>query len=406
MQSLDFKNIRLWGPAAAAGVGALALGGLPAWLFPDEIKCWLAILLAALGAAGAAILAVQLSWRFGLAELAVLLRRVEKGETIQISAQDVSASLQDEIKNLAARIETRRRQLDEIVPSQPARPDSVQPQDALDAAIVRQLEMKLAAAAKRIGESAGQLEKIIPVSRSQAAANEQLQAALQGIVQKIQETIATAQEGVKTIGHEIRAISELKTTVGSSTQIITELNQMTQHVSEFVTSIATISRRTQLLSLNAGIEAARAGDAGRGFAIVASEIRTLSESSKAATQEISTLIEELNHRTADVIRIMDNTNRLEENIHTVYTTGDTFMHIVGEIGAIGELIKRIDQAMSATAADGKVIAQLLEKLASLLIEDQRLLSSLEEDIADLALSHGQVRKTGGRSPAARTPKSR
>jgi methyl-accepting chemotaxis protein len=168
---------------------------------------------------------------------------------------------------------------------------------------------------------------------------------------------------------------------------------MIRHVNEFVASIGGISRRTQLLSLNAGIEAARAGDYGRGFAVVASEIKMLSDSSKRASEQISELITELNRRTSEVIQIMQNTNRLEENIKVVYTAGDTFMNIVKDIKAIETAVTQINHIISESATDSQLVSKLLEKLESFVQSIQTLYSELGEEFVHLPQNWEKIQMT-------------
>ncbi|MCD4814295.1 hypothetical protein K8S19_11460 [bacterium] len=234
----------------------------------------------------------------------------------------------------------------------------------------------------KVATALDQLKKIIKINRALAIAAEKVNLSAVEMAEDTSATSKTASGGIKSVGHEIRAISELKSTMGSSTQIIQELNEMSRHVSQFITTIAAISRRTELLSLNAGIEAARAGEAGKGFSVVANEIRTLSESSKKATEEIGGMIREIEIRTANAINAMHNTNKLEENIKVVYAVGDTFMHIVNEVKAMDKVVGRIKDITVESSNDSHLMNKLLERLDNVLQECTHMLSGMGNEASE------------------------
>src|SRR5205085_6116276 len=109
------------------------------------------------------------------------------------------------------------------------------------------------------------------------------------------------------------------TAMGQSATVMRELNKRTEDITGIVDTINVIAERTNLLSLNASIEAARAGDAGRGFAVVAEEIRNLADRCAKATADISHIVKALEDATrdatqaaADGARVAEESNRLSE----------------------------------------------------------------------------------------------
>ena len=134
---------------------------------------------------------------------------------------------------------------------------------------------------------------------------------LEEMVREIQEKTkdeSASYDAEKLTREVLSSIEKLEKTVKTSIQTIRELETKSAQISDIVNTISSINRQTKLLSLNAGIEAARAGDAGKGFAVVADEIKTLSENTQSAAESIGKLVWEIQ---GDV----QHTNECMEMIH-------------------------------------------------------------------------------------------
>ncbi len=382
MRSLSVRDIRIWGVALGTAGTAGLVGALTLWS-GTLAGGWL-VVLTACGAGAAAGLVVFFVLHLGLSELSWLLKRLGSDAALPTRPDTgFGAMLFDELTALAESRSSLRRP--DPFPSEDLRAqlDRAQTQRAEERARVRDLEARFEGTSRHFGRILEQVRKLLVISHSAASFSQKVLATLHEMGQELQLISQTANEGVKSVGHEIRAISDLKTTVGSSTLIITELNDMARHIHDFVNRIGTISRRTHLLALNAGIEAARAGEYGRGFGVVAAEIKTLSDSSKLATQEISRLIDEINNRTTDVVHIMDSTSKIEENIRAVYSAGDTFMNIAREIKLIDGRVQEIERIVADESLDHDLLAKMLDELGGVLAEGQGQLQRLEEDLNTL-----------------------
>ncbi len=172
----------------------------------------------------------------------------------------------------------------------------------------------------------------------------------------------SATDGIKSVGKEIKAMTEIKATIGSSAEVIQQLNLASDQIGEFLASITSIARKTNLLALNAGIEAARAGEHGQGFAVVASEIKTLAEASAKASADVKHLVDDIRAKTASAISLISTTGKIEENVNVVYNAGDVFMNIVKSVRKAGGLLGEISQALDDQRNDNELLLQLINKI--------------------------------------------
>lgn len=381
MKPLPFTSTKLWLPTVIGmAIGVLA-GTLFAWMMQTLSTVWGIILVSAAAAAAAFLLQLWFSYNNTLGEIGFLVKQAaEGGIPPQFHNDEMAVLLRTELESIRQKGEQVKvkqtgmsaawvkEELDRI---ENLRLPEIQSPEVCH----RQLEQLQG----DLHQSCTHLAKVIKINYALLQSAKIMNQSTEEMSKDVSRTAQTASEGIKSVGREIRAISDLKNTMGSSAKVIEDLNEMSRHVSQFITTIGTISRRTELLALNAGIEAARAGDAGKGFSVVANEIRTLSESSKRASEEMADLIREIETRTKNAVEAMRNTNKLEENIKVVYAAGDIFMHIVREIKAIDKLIKQLSAETEESSGDTQSMVILLNKLEHMLQEDLDIAETIKRE---------------------------
>ena len=120
-------------------------------------------------------------------------------------------------------------------------------------------------------------------------------------------------------------------------ETVSELGSHSEKVEEIVDLIRSIAEQTNLLALNAAIEAARAGEAGRGFAVVASEVKTLAEESASSTEQIAAIVGQMRGSVGETINAVETGKaRVDEGVGVVESAGNAFAETLGLVeGALG-----------------------------------------------------------------------
>ncbi|MCK6187089.1 MULTISPECIES: methyl-accepting chemotaxis protein [unclassified Pseudomonas] len=156
-----------------------------------------------------------------------------------------------------------------------------------------------------------------------------------------------AREGDKVVGEAIAQIERLATEVGNSTIAMADLKRESDKIGSVLDVIKSVAQQTNLLALNAAIEAARAGEAGRGFAVVADEVRSLAQRTQKSTEEIEELIVGLQSGTQQVATIMDNSRGLtDSSVELTRRAGSALENITRTVSTIQAMNSQI-----ATAAE-------------------------------------------------------
>jgi methyl-accepting chemotaxis protein len=207
-------------------------------------------------------------------------------------------------------------------------------------------------------------------TNSVAAAINQLGAAAQEIArnaadasQQASGASHQAEDGRKVVEQNIEAMKQLSNNISASCAQIEALNSQTVGIGQILDVIKGISEQTNLLALNAAIEAARAGEAGRGFAVVADEVRSLAHRTQASAQEIHGMIEKLQVGARDSVSTMTESQRQSESS-------------VGIANRAGERLSSVTQSIGEIDAMNQSVATATEEQTS-------VIESLNMDITEI-----------------------
>lgn len=182
------------------------------------------------------------------------------------------------------------------------------------------------------------------------AMGEQLMGLASQLSDVVSQMSSGTQEGQASATQVIEEVSHLTQRVNQASNVITQLEQDSNNIGTVLVLIRDIAEQTNLLALNAAIEAARAGEHGRGFAVVADEVRILAGKTQQATTEIQSIIEELQERARDAVDVMSEGQDKVESTQS-------------QAGRVSELLNEMSSSLEQLKSSQSAISEAVSKLA-------------------------------------------
>ena len=205
-----------------------------------------------------------------------------------------------------------------------------------------------------------------------------------------------AEEGQQVVERNIAAMNRLSDLIVTSSEHIETLNSKTVNIGQILEVITSISQQTNLLALNAAIEAARAGEAGRGFAVVADEVRNLAHRTQESAQQVQTMIEELQVGARESVETMDQSQRhSQDSVQIANQAGERLDSVTVRIGEIDGMNQSVATATEEQTAVVEAINMDINEINMLNQEGVENLQATLRACSDLEQQAGRLKHLVG-----------
>lgn len=207
-------------------------------------------------------------------------------------------------------------------------------------------------------------------------------------------TSEKAENGNEVVRKAVDEIQEISDKVAEAAEVVNNLGIKSGEIGEIVALITNIAAQTNLLALNAAIEAARAGEQGRGFAVVADEVRKLAEQSSGAAGKISELVSEIQRETTKAVKSMnDGTAAVQDGITMVNMAGEAFQDIRQGVNDFSKQAQAVADVVKNVVANTEAIVASMMEVANIPKEIAGSLESVVAGTEEQSASMEEIRRS-------------
>ena len=248
-----------------------------------------------------------------------------------------------------------------------------------------QLSAKSDQMSRGMAEQSGRASQIAASSSEMSQTVMDVAKNASSIASSTTETASIAKEGEEIVSISVQEVKEIASTVAESSSLITSLGERSKQIGEIISVIKDIADQTNLLALNAAIEAARAGEQGRGFAVVADEVRKLAERTAKATSEIGEMIGAIQSEVNQAVASMgDATGKVDSGVNDVTRAGEALHRIVKSVEGLQSMVHQVASATEQMSSVSEGVSSDVETVAKVANETSANSHEIAESASNLA----------------------
>ncbi len=209
------------------------------------------------------------------------------------------------------------------------------------------------------------------------------------------DTAKVAKEGEDVVDKSVSEVKDIAATVSESSKVMVSLGERSKQIGDIIRVISEIADQTNLLALNAAIEAARAGEQGKGFAVVADEVRKLAERTAKATSEIGSMIGAIQDEVQKSVNSMEQVSRMVgTGVEFSTQTGEALENIVGRVSELQMMVQQIASATEEMSATSEQISGDIMAVANVSKETSTGSEQIANASSEVARLASRLRQMG------------